>query len=192
MSTRTSSPGSIRGGQILRDASALRPWIAQLTRRRCLDAGGEQGAGASCRRCADDGGERGSRGGRGGVRGPRGAVRSLPQPCQDILDRFFAQDQSYKTISDELEIPSGTIASRIARCLGKLKDELEGRNEAPGGGLGGRCYFSTTKRVSVCSSASCAPPPPAGCGPRRSCRALAARSTTSSRAPRRISPSAPR
>jgi DNA-directed RNA polymerase specialized sigma24 family protein len=42
-----------------------------------------------------------------------------------MLDRFFARDQSYKTIADELEIPSGTIASRIARCLGRLKDALE-------------------------------------------------------------------
>ena len=58
----------------------------------------------------------------------REALSGLSEPCQDILDRFFARDQSYKTISAELEIPSGTIASRIARCLGKLKDELEGRN----------------------------------------------------------------
>jgi DNA-directed RNA polymerase specialized sigma24 family protein len=50
-----------------------------------------------------------------------------------MLDRFFAQDQSYRTISDELELPSGTIASRIARCLSKLRVELEGRKEASGG-----------------------------------------------------------
>ena len=59
----------------------------------------------------------------------REAVAGLSEACQDILDRFFARDQSYKTISDELEIPSGTIASRIARCLGRLRSELEGRNE---------------------------------------------------------------
>ena len=48
--------------------------------------------------------------------------RSSPDTCQDILDRFFARDQSYKTIADELEIPSGTIASRIARCLGRFSE----------------------------------------------------------------------
>ena len=60
-------------------------------------------------------------------------VAELSEPCQDILDRFFTRDQSYKTIADELEIPSGTIASRIARCLGRLRNELEGRNNEPGG-----------------------------------------------------------
>jgi DNA-directed RNA polymerase specialized sigma24 family protein len=63
----------------------------------------------------------------------RQALGGLSDACQDILDRFFARDQSYKTISDELEIPSGTIASRIARCLGRLKAELEGRNRTEEG-----------------------------------------------------------
>ena len=52
----------------------------------------------------------------------REALAGLSEHCQDILDRFFARDQSYKTIADELEIPSGTIASRIARCLGRLRE----------------------------------------------------------------------
>ena len=56
----------------------------------------------------------------------REALSGLPDACQDILDRFFTRDQSYKTIADELEIPSGTIASRIARCLKRLRTELEG------------------------------------------------------------------
>ena len=58
----------------------------------------------------------------------REALAELSEPCQDILDRFFARDQSYKTIADELEIPSGTIASRIARCLGS--NELEAKTDA--------------------------------------------------------------
>ena len=63
----------------------------------------------------------------------REALATLPGACQDILDRFFTRDQSYKTIADELEIPSGTIASRIARCLGRLREELEGRNPSDEG-----------------------------------------------------------
>ena len=50
-----------------------------------------------------------------------------------VLDRFFARDQSYRTISSELDLPAGTIASRIARCLRKLRVELEGRSEPPQG-----------------------------------------------------------
>ena len=48
-----------------------------------------------------------------------------------MLDRFFCRDESYKTIGEELDLPSGTIASRISRCLAKLREQLEGRNDAP-------------------------------------------------------------
>jgi RNA polymerase sigma-70 factor (ECF subfamily) len=109
----------------LRDDDALRPWIAQLTRRRCLDALASKGRETQ----VDE-----------EVLGPeesadlaeveeafvvREALAGLSETCQDMLDRFFARDQSYKTIADELAIPSGTIASRIARCLGRLKQALE-------------------------------------------------------------------
>ena len=43
-------------------------------------------------------------------------------------DRFFRRDESYRTISAELGLPAGTIASRIARCLRRLREELEGRS----------------------------------------------------------------
>jgi RNA polymerase sigma factor (sigma-70 family) len=114
----------------LRDDSALRPWIAQLTRRRCLDA-------IAARRDvpAEDVTEEGSTD-LSEVEEAfdvREALGGLSANCQDILDRFFTRDQSYKTIADELEIPSGTIASRIARCLGRLREQLEGRNSADGG-----------------------------------------------------------
>jgi RNA polymerase sigma factor (sigma-70 family) len=108
----------------LRDDSALRPWIAQLTRRRCLDA-------IAARRevSAEEVTEEGSTD-LSEIEEAfevREALAGLSGNCQDILDRFFARDQSYKTIADELEIPSGTIASRIARCLGRLRETLEGK-----------------------------------------------------------------
>jgi RNA polymerase sigma factor (sigma-70 family) len=109
----------------LRDDSALRPWIGQLTRRRCLDA-------IAARRevPSEEVAEEGSTD-LAEIEDAfevREAVAALPETCQDILDRFFTRDQSYKTIADELAIPSGTIASRIARCLGRLREQLEGRN----------------------------------------------------------------
>jgi len=112
----------------LRDDSALRPWIAQLTRRVCLDSlaksGREQPAGDSeIEEARDEMAEIDE------AVAVREAVTTLPEACQEILDRFFARDQSYRTISAELDLPSGTIASRIARCLQKLREELEGRSE---------------------------------------------------------------
>ncbi len=61
----------------------------------------------------------------------REALAELPDHCQEMLDRFFARDESYRTISAELDMPQGTIASRIARCLGRLREKLEGRISAP-------------------------------------------------------------
>ena len=54
-------------------------------------------------------------------------MRALPEHCAEILDRFFARDESYKTIGEDLGLPPGTIASRISRCLTKLRRQLEGR-----------------------------------------------------------------
>jgi RNA polymerase sigma-70 factor, ECF subfamily len=108
----------------LRDPAALRPWIAQLTRRRCLDAlaHAKQEVAAEHEDAVEESADLAEVEEAYAV---REALATLSDACQDILDRFFARDQSYKTISDELDIPSGTIASRIARCLGRLRSELE-------------------------------------------------------------------
>ncbi len=55
----------------------------------------------------------------------RDAMARLPDNCREILDRFFARDESYHRIADALGIPFGTIASRISRAaLGKLRAHL--------------------------------------------------------------------
>jgi RNA polymerase sigma factor (sigma-70 family) len=114
----------------LRDDAAVRPWIAQTTRRLCvdrlravrpsepLDDAGAQGA-------VDDRLEQIEQ-----AVVIRDAMTRLSADCQEILDRFFARDESYRAIGDALAIPAGTIASRISRCLGRLRGELEGRSDA--------------------------------------------------------------
>lgn len=118
--------------ETLRDDAAVRPWIAQLTRRLCIDA---LSATSREQPTAELIGERDEE-----VLADideafviREALTELPDHCQEMLDRFFTRDESYRTISAELDLPSGTIASRIARCLAKLRDKLEGRSDAPGG-----------------------------------------------------------
>jgi RNA polymerase sigma factor (sigma-70 family) len=118
----------------LRSDAAIRPWIGQLTRRICVDKLRERGT----------------------VELPEEEVEfaaaderldsveeawlvhellsGLSDACQEILDRFFARDESYRTISEALELPSGTIASRISRCLATLRrrwEDEEGRIKAP-------------------------------------------------------------
>jgi DNA-directed RNA polymerase specialized sigma24 family protein len=57
-----------------------------------------------------------------------GGLARLQPECREILERFFVRDESYRTIGEDLRLPAGTIASRISRCLSKLRDELDGRN----------------------------------------------------------------
>jgi RNA polymerase sigma factor (sigma-70 family) len=111
----------------LREDEAIRPWLAQLTRRLCID----QLRSGSREQLSDEELE------------PSDvdetldtlvealavheALAELPEHCQEILDRFFARDESYQAIGAALDIPAGTIASRISRCLAKLRELFEGR-----------------------------------------------------------------
>ena len=113
----------------LRDDNAIRPWLAQLTRRLCLDS-----IRASSRvqpeesvepQEVDDAIEKLDE-----ALVVHEALAALPDNCREILDRFFARDESYRNIGDALDLPPGTIASRISRCLVKLRSELEGRKPA--------------------------------------------------------------
>ena len=107
----------------LRNPDALRPWIAQLTRRVCLDRLAESGReepaeveAAETERTVEDLDE---------AFAVREALGGLSEECQEVLDRFFCRDESYRTIGEALALPSGTIASRISRCLARLRQILE-------------------------------------------------------------------
>jgi RNA polymerase sigma-70 factor (ECF subfamily) len=114
----------------LRDDAAIRPWLGQLTRRLCVDR--HRAARPSV--ALEDAGEAGEPDARleevEQAVVVRDALGELPDACQEILDRFFARDESYRTIGAALDLPAGTIASRISRCLARLRALLEGRSEA--------------------------------------------------------------
>lgn len=108
----------------LRSDDAIRPWIGQLTRNCCLDFLRSSGRIVLVEepedRAADD------------VIATldeamtvQAGLAQLGDECRDVLDRFFCRDESYRTIGEALGIPAGTIASRISRCLGHLRSELE-------------------------------------------------------------------
>jgi len=115
----------------LRDDAAIKPWLAQLTRNLCLDRLRET---ARTQPTADEelepGGFDETLVGLDDALVVREALELLGDPCAELLDRFFCRDESYRTIGGALEIPPGTIASRISRCLAKLREQLEGRNSA--------------------------------------------------------------
>jgi RNA polymerase sigma factor (sigma-70 family) len=107
----------------LREPEALRGWIAQTTRRTCVDRlrlGSREILVADPDELPSD--------------DPydvldeafavRAALAELPVGCAEVLDRFFCRDESYRTIAEALDLPAGTIASRISRCLEKLRTAL--------------------------------------------------------------------
>ena len=114
----------------LRDDAAVRPWLAQLTRNLCVDRLRDRARiepTEDIERGADE-----TLGELDLAMTVREALEAVGEPCSDLLDRFFCRDESYKTISERLEIPPGTIASRISRCLVKLRGQIEGRNDGAG------------------------------------------------------------
>ena len=111
----------------LRDDAAVRPWIGTLARRLCVDrlrsATREQASEYAIdpEDVDDELAELDE------ALSVKEALRTLDQNCAEILDRFFARDESYRAIGEALDLPPGTIASRISRCLKKLRMRLEGR-----------------------------------------------------------------
>jgi RNA polymerase sigma-70 factor (ECF subfamily) len=107
----------------LRDDAAIRPWLAQLTRRLATDrlrAGARESKGeAAPPEEVEDALARLDE-----ALTVRAALERLADPCREVLDRFFCRDESYATIGAALDIPPGTIASRISRCLERLRVEL--------------------------------------------------------------------
>jgi RNA polymerase sigma factor (sigma-70 family) len=122
----------------LRDVDALRPWIAQTARNCAVDTlrrSGREVPVDDIPEGADDGLARLDE-----ALTVHAALDRLSPECHEILDRFFCRDESYRTIGAELELPAGTIASRIARCLSRMRGVLE-----PSAGEGrGRKPQSTT------------------------------------------------
>jgi RNA polymerase sigma-70 factor (ECF subfamily) len=110
----------------LRADEAIRPWVGQLTRRLAIDrlrAERREQLTDDAVELIED---------RGDLELERlelaldvhAALASLPEHCQEILDRFFAREESYQDIATALDLPMGTIASRISRCLRKLREQL--------------------------------------------------------------------
>jgi RNA polymerase sigma factor (sigma-70 family) len=114
----------------LRSDDAVRPWLAQLTRRLCIDRLRLNARDTPSDEEPDERGADDVLAQLDEAMAVRGALDKVGDPCREILDRFFCRDESYRTIGESLGIPAGTIASRISRCLEKVRSELDGRSRA--------------------------------------------------------------
>jgi len=120
----------------LRDDAAIKPWLAQMTRNACIDrlrSGARvQPVDEPVVEAYDSRLEQLDE-----ALDVHEGLRTLSGDCREILERFFCLDESYRVIGEALDLPAGTVASRISRCLGKLREQLEGRNTSstPSGGV---------------------------------------------------------
>jgi len=112
----------------LRSDDAVRPWLAQLTRRLCIDRLRLNARDTPSDTDPDEREFDDLLATLDEAMTVRAALDKVGDPCREILDRFFCRDESYRTIGDALEIPAGTIASRISRCLEKVRAEFDGRS----------------------------------------------------------------
>jgi RNA polymerase sigma-70 factor (ECF subfamily) len=109
----------------LREGGALKPWIAQLTRRAAIDrlrADAREGFSLGDEDLPDE--DRDLEQIELAITVQR-ALDDLPEPFGEALRRFFIEDQSYRAIGAALGLPAGTIASRISRGLSMLRDVLD-------------------------------------------------------------------
>jgi RNA polymerase sigma factor (sigma-70 family) len=109
----------------LREDAALPGWISQVTRNVAVDSLRRSGRELPSAETIDETAFAEPLQAVEEALVVRDAMGRLPNHQREILDRFFARDESYRTIGDALGIPSGTIASRISRALSALRAELE-------------------------------------------------------------------
>ena len=108
----------------LREDAAIRPWLAQLTRNLAIDRLRASAREQAREETFDTPDPRDAMTEIDDAVTVHDALAVLPDNCRELLDGFFARDQSYRTLGETLGLPSGTIASRISRCLDKLGAEL--------------------------------------------------------------------
>jgi len=110
----------------LNSDESIRPWIGQLARRLSIDRlrlASRESLGQEALELVEGRADRELERIELAL-GVREAMQTLPEHCREILDRFFARGESYHQIAEALDIPMGTIASRLSRCLAKLRTQL--------------------------------------------------------------------
>ena len=61
----------------------------------------------------------------------RGLIENLPEEQRAVLVLVCIEDMSYRDAAEILEIPMGTVMSRLARARRTLADAVEGAQQSP-------------------------------------------------------------
>lgn len=57
----------------------------------------------------------------------RKAIEDLPVPLREVLLLADVEEMSYREISQMLDIPAGTVMSRLSRARRRIAAELQGK-----------------------------------------------------------------
>ena len=55
----------------------------------------------------------------------RRAMNELPEKLRDVMVLYELQGESYEDISEALDVPLGTVKSRLFNARGQLKEKLQ-------------------------------------------------------------------
>jgi RNA polymerase sigma-70 factor (ECF subfamily) len=118
--------GAIRGLGSLRDPKQFRAWIYGIATRKCVDAiranrrgrslaADDSGAGMADREAALDPDRR---------MDLAMAIRTLPPMHRAVVHLFYREDLSVEEIATVLDVPAGTVKSRLHHAREALRRQL--------------------------------------------------------------------
>jgi RNA polymerase sigma-70 factor (ECF subfamily) len=64
------------------------------------------------------------------------ALNELPEGFRTPVILFYFEEMSYRDIAEQMDLPIGTVMSRLARAKSHLRDRLSPVGGAPNGGAG--------------------------------------------------------
>jgi RNA polymerase sigma factor (sigma-70 family) len=117
-----------------------RPWLMRIVRNTWIDFHTRQGANDEPLDVVEDWAAEGPDPEQSALDGDRrrhvvAALAALPPDAREILVLREIEDFSYRHIASVLDLPVGTVMSRLARAREKLAAELRGRLGRRGHGL---------------------------------------------------------
>ena len=88
------------------------------------------------------------------------ALNELPDEFKSVLLLFYFEDRSYREIAEELELPLGTVMSRLSRAKRHLRGKLSGPESEQHATTREKAGESKGNGKPSPSSAGFGPPPP--------------------------------